>query len=128
MSDKKIVVNQFLVKCNELIPDLKEAKFLNIVCSLIPEARDAYWHFNVSRIELYNDSKRTSHIKSYTGDEIEYYTGICPVIIQIYKKEKHLENVYIDPENDEKYYNIQVINIQKEYKGSKYYTYRFEQK
>ena len=127
MSDQRIVINQFLVKCNELIPDLDKSKHLNIVCGIITEAYDAYWHFIISRIEIYKDSQRTELVKTISSDEIEYYTKISPVIFQIYKKDKHLENIYIDKYKG-KDYVIQVLNVQKEYHNSKYYTWRFEQK
>ena len=124
MSEELSVV-KFIAKANKTIPNLSNCKYFDIEIGLIPK-RSGYWHFIVSRIKLYDDLQRNNCIETIEGDTVEMYTK--SVYIKIYKKENHLENIYIDKDNDRKVYIIKVDNVERRYKDVSYYKWEFGQK
>ena len=124
MSEELTVV-QFIAKANKTIPNLSNCKYVNIEIGLIPK-QSGFWHFIVSRIKLYNDFERNNCIETIEGDTVEMYTKSS--FVKIYKKENHLENIYIDKDNDRKVYVIKVDNVERRYKDVSYYKWEFGQK
>ena len=125
MSEELSVV-QFIAKANKTIPNLNNCRYFDIEIGLIPEAQSGYWHFIVSRIKLYNDFERNNCVETIEGDTVEYYTKNS--YVKIYKKEKHLENIYIDRNNDRATYVIKVDNQERTYKDVSYYKWEFGKK
>ena len=111
---EEMTIAQYMVKLNETIPNLKKCRYYDIEIGLVPEATDAYWHFLVGDIKLYKDSERNNCVKTISGDTIEYYTKTM-IGVKIFKKDKHLENVYIDKTKDSATYIIRVDNLERTY-------------
>ena len=122
MSEELTVV-QFIAKANKTIPNVNNSRYFDIEIGLIPEAQSGYWHFIVSRIKLYNDFERNNCVETIDGDTVEYYTKNS--YVKIYKKDKHLENIYIDRNNDRATYVIKVDNVERTYKDVSYYKWEF---
>ena len=122
MSEEMTVV-QFIAKANKTIPNVNNSRYFDIEIGLIPEAQSGYWHFIVSRIKLYNDFERNNCVETIDGDTVEYYTKNS--YVKIYKKDKHLENIYIDRNNDRATYVIKVDNVERTYKDVSYYKWEF---
>ena len=120
---EELTITQYIVKANKTIPNLNNCRYFDIEIGLIPEAQSGYWHFIVSRIKLYNDFERNNCVETIEGDTVEFYTK--SVYVKIYKKEKHLENIYIDKTNDRATYVIKVDNQERKYKDVSYYKWEF---
>lgn len=120
---EELTVPQFIAKANKTIPNVKNSRYFDIEIGLIPEAQDGYWHFIGSRIKLYNDFERNNCVETIDGDTVEMYTK--SFYVRIYKKEKRLENIYIDKTNDRKRYVIKVDNLERIFKDVPYYKWEF---
>ena len=122
---EELTVNQFISKLNENVPVIRKYKYLRINAGIITEARDAYHHFIISSVQCYNHLDRQCSIIEISGDELEFNMGTF--YLKIYKKDKRMNDVFIDYEDDaDKTMKILVINKQKKYKDNIFYDWDFQ--
>ena len=124
---EELTVNQYIVKANKTVPNLNNCRYFDIELGLIPEATDRYWHhFIVSNIHILKKFEDNIPIETINGDNVDTYIGTD--LIKIYKKENHLQNIYIDKDNDRTTYVIRVDNLERTYKDVVYRKWEFGKK
>ena len=122
---QELTVNQFISKLNENMPIVRKYKYLYINAGIITEARDAYHHFIISTIQCYTQAEKQGKMLEISGDELEF--NLETFYLKIYKKDKHMTDVFIDYSDDtDKNMKILVINKQKEYKNNIFYDWDFQ--